>query len=70
VDAEDEKGNTLLIVACQNCNRRMVEMLLARSANINHQVYLIDKFDLSFIFRTLKGMQLFILQWLMMWMEI
>lgn len=37
IDGEDEKGNTLLLVAAQNSNRRMVEMLLLRGANINHQ---------------------------------
>ena len=34
---QDEKGNTLLLVACQNNNRRLVELLLVRGANINHQ---------------------------------
>uniref|UniRef100_A0A7S3MBB9 SAM domain-containing protein n=1 Tax=Spumella elongata TaxID=89044 RepID=A0A7S3MBB9_9STRA len=37
IDGEDEKGNTLLLVACQNSNRRLVEMLLVRGAAINHQ---------------------------------
>lgn len=37
IDAEDEKGNTLLLLATQNSNRRLVEMLLLRGANINHQ---------------------------------
>ena len=37
IDAEDEKGNTLLLVASQNSNRRLVEMLLVRGADINHQ---------------------------------
>ena len=37
LDSEDEKGNTLLLLACQNCNHKMCEMLLARGANINHQ---------------------------------
>ena len=37
VEAEDEGGNTLLLTACQNSNRRIVEMLLIRGANINHQ---------------------------------
>merc|ERR1711871_337531 len=36
VDKEDEKGNTLLIVASQNLNQRMVELMLDRRANINH----------------------------------
>jgi hypothetical protein len=37
IDAEDEKGNTLLLLACQNSNKRLVEMLILRGANINHQ---------------------------------
>jgi len=37
VDAEDERGNTLLLVAAQNSNKRLVEMLLVRGAAINHQ---------------------------------
>jgi ankyrin repeat protein len=37
VDTEDSKGNTLLLVASQNSNRKMVEMLVARGAAINHQ---------------------------------
>merc|ERR1711871_666777 len=37
VDTEDDKGNTLLILACQNCNKRLAEMLLIRGANVNHQ---------------------------------
>ena len=37
VDAEDERGNTLLLVAAQNSNKRMVELLLARGASINQQ---------------------------------
>ena len=37
IDSEDEKGNTLLLVACQNSNKRMVEMLLLRGASVNHQ---------------------------------
>lgn len=37
IDAEDERGNTLLLVACQNSNKRLVEMLLVRGAAINHQ---------------------------------
>lgn len=37
MDKEDEKGNTLLIVAAQNCNQKMCEMLLRRKADINHQ---------------------------------
>ena len=37
MDMEDEKGQTLLLVAAQNSNKRMVEMLLSRGAAINHQ---------------------------------
>ena len=37
IDTEDERGNTLLLCACQNSNRRLVEMLIIRGANINHQ---------------------------------
>lgn len=37
IDAEDEKGNTLLLVAAQNSNKRLCEMLLVRGAQINHQ---------------------------------
>ena len=37
VDMEDDRGNTLLLVAAQNSNKRMVELLLARGAVINHQ---------------------------------
>jgi pimeloyl-ACP methyl ester carboxylesterase len=37
VNSEDERGNTLLLVAAQNSNKRLVEMLLIRGANINHQ---------------------------------
>ena len=37
VDSEDERGNTLLLVAAQNSNKKLVEMLLVRGSNINHQ---------------------------------
>jgi ankyrin repeat protein len=37
IDTEDEKGNTLLIIASQNRMKRMIELLLTRNANINHQ---------------------------------
>lgn len=37
MDAEDDKGNTLLVVACQNVNRALVELLVARRANVNHR---------------------------------
>jgi len=36
-DTEDEKGNTLLILATQNRMKKMIELLLSRGANINHQ---------------------------------
>ncbi|KAG1700266.1 hypothetical protein DVH05_012071 [Phytophthora capsici] len=37
IDSEDDKGNTLLLLACQNVNQRMVELLVTRRANINHR---------------------------------
>lgn len=38
VDDEDEKGNTLLLVACQNGNAKMVEYLVTtKRANVNHR---------------------------------
>ncbi|TYZ65543.1 hypothetical protein PybrP1_007720 [[Pythium] brassicae (nom. inval.)] len=37
VDEEDEKGNTLLLIACQNVNVKMVELLVAKRANVNHR---------------------------------
>lgn len=37
IDKQDEKGNTLLLVAAQNCNQKMCEMLLRRRADVNHQ---------------------------------
>ena len=37
INAENEEGNTLLLVACQNANRRMAELLVHRRAAINHQ---------------------------------
>ncbi len=37
IDTEDSKGNTLLLIAAQNSNRKMVELLVARGAAINHQ---------------------------------
>ena len=37
MESEDAKGNTLLLVAASNSNRRMVEMLVVRGANVNHQ---------------------------------
>ena len=37
IDTVDSHGNTLLSLACQQVNQRIVEMLLDRRANINHQ---------------------------------
>ncbi|CAM9779578.1 unnamed protein product, partial [Hapterophycus canaliculatus] len=37
IDTEDEHGNTALMVACQNCNVQLCEMLLRRGADVNHQ---------------------------------
>lgn len=37
INAEDEKGNTLLLLACQNVNMKMVEYLVAKRANVNHK---------------------------------
>ena len=37
VDTADQYGNTLLLLAAQQTNQRIVEMLLDRRANINHQ---------------------------------
>ena len=37
LEATDEAGNTLLLVACQNVSRRAVEMCVERGANINAQ---------------------------------
>ncbi|KAE9112432.1 hypothetical protein PF010_g10443 [Phytophthora fragariae] len=37
IDSEDDKGNTLLLLACQNVNQRMVELLVTRRANVNHR---------------------------------
>lgn len=37
IETEDENGNTALLVAAQNVNKRAIEMLLDRGANINHQ---------------------------------
>mmetsp|Transcript_3151 Transcript_3151/g.4432 ORF Transcript_3151/g.4432 Transcript_3151/m.4432 type:complete len:123 (+) Transcript_3151:615-983(+) len=36
VNTEDERGNTLLIVAVQNIHRKMIDFLLRRGANVNH----------------------------------
>ena len=37
IEAEDTKGNTLLLVAAQNTNRRLIELLVSRGANVNQQ---------------------------------
>ncbi|KAL0587058.1 hypothetical protein ABG067_003398 [Albugo candida] len=37
INKRDDKGNTLLIVACQNANRSLVEFLLNQKADINTQ---------------------------------
>lgn len=37
INTEDEKGNTLLIIACQNVNRALVEMLVLKRADVSHQ---------------------------------
>jgi len=37
IDTRDEYGNTLLILACQQGNKRMAKFLLRRGANINAQ---------------------------------
>ncbi|EQC39672.1 hypothetical protein SDRG_03101 [Saprolegnia diclina VS20] len=37
INVEDEKGNTLLLIAAQNVNQKMVEFLVLRGANINHK---------------------------------
>ena len=35
VDVRDENGNSLLIIACQNGNKKIVKFLLRRGANMN-----------------------------------
>ena len=37
MDSQDDKGNTLLLIGAQNCNKRLMELVLARGADINHQ---------------------------------
>ena len=39
VDTRDEIGNTMLIVACQNGNKRVVKLVLRNGANINVRNY-------------------------------
>jgi ankyrin repeat protein len=38
-DVRDEFGNTLLIIACQNGNKRVAKLVLRRGANINARNY-------------------------------
>lgn len=37
INKEDEKGNTLLLISAQNRMKRMLELLITRNADINHQ---------------------------------
>ena len=37
MESEYGEGNILLLVGVSNSNRRMVEMLVVRGANVNHQ---------------------------------
>jgi hypothetical protein len=37
VDVEDETGNSVLIIACQNNHKKIVKELLRRSCDVNHQ---------------------------------
>lgn len=37
IESTDIYGNTLLLIASQNINTRLVELLLEHGANINHQ---------------------------------
>ncbi len=37
ISTEDDKGNTLLLLASQNINQKMVEYLLMKGAHINHK---------------------------------
>ncbi|GLD95052.1 hypothetical protein PINS_up003677 [Pythium insidiosum] len=37
INSEDDKGNTLLLIACQNVNVKMVEYLVGKRANVNHK---------------------------------
>jgi len=37
VDVQDETGNSVLIIACQNNHKKIVKELLRRSCDINHQ---------------------------------
>ncbi|RHY33782.1 hypothetical protein DYB32_001411 [Aphanomyces invadans] len=37
VHTEDDKGNTLLLIAAQNVNHKMVEFLIVKGSNVNHK---------------------------------
>ena len=37
IDAQDNAGNGLLAIACQNGNKRIAKLCLRRGANINQQ---------------------------------
>ena len=37
LEEEDDKGNTLLLIAAQNVNKKLLELLIRRGANVNHQ---------------------------------
>ena len=37
IDSRDENGNTLFIVACQNGNRKIAQILIDKGANMNSQ---------------------------------
>jgi len=37
VDVEDETGNSVLMIACQNNHKKIVKELLRRSCDVNHQ---------------------------------
>ena len=54
IDAQDEQGNTLLMVAAQNNNRKIVKALLRRGAsanikNLNGDTALHHAFGLSYM---------------------
>lgn len=37
VDTEDARGNTLLLIAVRSCHKRIVDAVVARGCNVNHQ---------------------------------
>ena len=39
INEQDDKGNTMLSVACQNGHKRMAKIVLRRGADINVQNY-------------------------------